>query len=60
MDEPVIDDMPVEPMPEEGGFPWWGYVLIGVAVVGTAAIMIVVIKKKKAKKALEADEDYDD
>ncbi len=60
MDEPVIDDMPVEPMPGEGGFPWWGYVLIGVAVVGTAAIMIVVIKKKKAKKALEADEDYDD
>lgn len=46
------ESFPIEPMPGPGGgFPWWGWALIGVAVVGGTVLAIVLVKKRKAKKA---------
>ena len=59
--DPGIDVGPVEPIePESTGMPVWGWILIGVGVVGAAVVTILIIKKKKASKKLDAEDDYDD
>ena len=30
-----------------GGFPWWGFLLIGLGVAAAAVIVVVILKKKK-------------
>ena len=62
VNEPFYPDMMEDPMMMEGmeeqrsGFPWWGYVIIGVAVVGGAAAAVLLIKKKKKAKKLAQEE----
>lgn len=61
VNEPFYPDMMEDPMMEgmeeqKSGFPWWGYVIIGVAAVGAAAAAIFVIKKKKKAKKLAQEE----
>lgn len=61
VNEPFYPDMMEDPMMEgmeeqKSGLPWWGYVIIGVAVVGAAAAAIFVIKKKKKAKKLAQEE----
>ena len=59
--DPGIDVGPVEPIePESTGMPVWGWILIGVGVAGAAVVTILIIKKKKASKKLDAEDDYDD
>jgi hypothetical protein len=53
-DDPMMGDM----VEAEKSFPWWGYVIIGVAVAGGAlAAVFVIRKKKKAKKAAQEEVD---
>ncbi|MEG1367377.1 MAG: hypothetical protein RSC96_09205, partial [Oscillospiraceae bacterium] len=50
--------MDVDAGAPQGGFPWWGWLLIGVGVVAVIIVTITIIKKKKAKKlAAELAED---
>lgn len=66
---PIWDDGMMDPgmdipgMGEEpkAGMPWWGWVLLVIAVVGIAVAVIIVVKQKKAKKqeVLEEDDDED-
>ena len=62
VNEPFYPDMMEDPMMMEGmeeqrsGFPWWGYVIIGVAVVGGAAAAVLLIKKKKKAKKIAQEE----
>ena len=41
---------------EKAGFPWWGFALIGVTVVGAAVAAVIIIRKKKKAKRLAAEE----
>lgn len=34
---------------EEGGFPWWAWVIIGVAAAAIVAVVVIVVVKKKKK-----------
>lgn len=60
--EPYYGDMMEDPMMMEGmmeeekGFPWWGFVLIGVAVLGGAFAAGMIIRKKKKAKKLAKEE----
>ncbi len=62
VNEPYYPDMMEDPMMMEGmteqqkGFPWWGFALIGVAVVGAAAAAVLVIRKKRKAKKLAQEE----
>ena len=61
VNEPFYPDMMEDPMMEgmeeqRSGFPWWGYVIIGVAVVGGAAAAVLIIRKKKKAKKLAQEE----
>ena len=61
VNEPFYPDMMEDPMMEgmeeqRSGFPWWGYVIIGVAVVGGAAAAVLLIKKKKKAKKIAQEE----
>lgn len=45
----------------KSGMPWWGWLLIALAVAAVAAVVvIVVLKKKKAKKLAELEDDDED
>lgn len=62
VNEPYYPEMYEDPMMMEGmveeqkGLPWWGYAILGVAVVGAAAAAVLVIKKKKKAKKLAQEE----
>ena len=62
--DPDIDnpDVPID-VPEEPGFPVWGWVaIVAGGVIVAAVVVVVVVKavKKKKQKALDAEDDYDD
>lgn len=62
VNEPYYPEMYEDPMMMEGmmeektGFPWWGYVIIGVVLVGGAVAAVLMIRKKKKAKRLAAEE----
>ncbi len=59
-EEPVLNDpsMNVDPTAEagagvSGGLPVWAWIAIGVGVLGCAAVVLLVIRRKKHSKELE-------
>ena len=62
VNEPFYPEMYDDPMMMEGvyeeekNFPWWGYAIIGAALVGgSVAAALIIKKKKKAKKAAQEE-----
>ncbi len=60
--EPFYPEMYDDPMMMEGvyeeekSFPWWGFALIGVAVVAAGTVTGLVIRKKKLAKKIAQEE----
>ncbi len=53
-EEPIMDEMPVEPeMPEKKGLPIGGMIGIAAAAIVVIAAAVIIVRKRKAKKRQE-------
>lgn len=53
-EEPIMDEMPVEPeMPEKKGLPIGGMIGIAAAAIVVIAASVIIVRKRKAKKRQE-------
>lgn len=53
-EEPIMDEMPVEPeMPEKKGLPIGGIIGIAAAAIVVIAAAVIIVRKRKAKKHQE-------
>lgn len=62
---PVDTGMPVDPgvtpdVTTQSGMPWWGWLLIAVAVVVAIVVTVNQLKKRKARKLRELEEEDED